>query len=129
MALVLILIAILISVNLITILLTFPETTFYRVLVTRETAAETDKKAQEMAEHIEQNDLKSVPTNAEPDGILRSHYAGIYLKDLVYFHGRSHEPSTPNSMAKAILLSIPLPSHSRRAFRILLLRRHPCWVE
>lgn len=90
-----ILIAILIAVNLVTVIFFLPETTFRRIIYKGETAAEMDKDALQMTKHVEDTELTQVDTvntNAQPDGVQRPHYAGSYWKDLVQFRDRSEEP-------------------------------------
>ena len=88
-----ILIAILIAVNLVTVILFLPETTFRRVVHKGETAAEMDKDALQITKHDELAQVETVETNTQSNEVQRPHYAGNYWKDLVQFRDRAEEPS------------------------------------
>jgi MFS family permease len=84
-----ILCAILIGVNLVLVLLFFPETNYRRVLYKGETAQEADKEA---VQTIEDNE-KAVSRPAEStEHALNPPYAGNYWRDLICFRNRGTEP-------------------------------------
>ncbi|PMD47713.1 MFS transporter [Hyaloscypha variabilis F] len=83
-----ILCAILAGVNLVLMLLFFPETNYRRVLYKGETAQEADKEA---VQTIEENN-KDASGQAESTELpLNSPYAGTYWRDLVNFRNRGTE--------------------------------------
>jgi MFS family permease len=83
--------AILIGINLLFTLTLLPETSYKRVILEGETAAEVDKLAVEEIEHA---DFKTVDDQA-PQATVNSagnvHYAGSYLKDLIALKHRGLE--------------------------------------
>ncbi|KFY82924.1 hypothetical protein V498_08394 [Pseudogymnoascus sp. VKM F-4517 (FW-2822)] len=90
-----ILCAILIAVNLVLILVFFPETNYRRVLYDGETAQEADKVAVQMIEYKKQpvNTPAATTESTESQAHdLNPPYAGSYWRDLVSFKNRGIEP-------------------------------------
>jgi len=83
-----ILCAILGAVNLVFLLLVFPETNYRRVLYEGETAQEADKEA---VQTIEYNDKSATTTVESTETPLNSSYAGTYWRDLVSLKNRGTE--------------------------------------
>lgn len=85
--------SIIIAFNLVLMIFFLPETNYKRDLFDGETAAEADKQACEIAEHLEHSGEKGVEAAAierVPARIRQQNesYAGTYWKDLVRFRNR-----------------------------------------